>query len=107
LSGDADGVLRGQQYVQREDGVDVTDAFVDGAEKTLALCIRHGIHIAVLKEGSPSCGVNHVNDGTFAKHKIAAMGVTATLLQRHGIAVFSELQLAAVQQMLARLEPGS
>ncbi|OIO66999.1 MAG: purine-nucleoside phosphorylase [Zetaproteobacteria bacterium CG1_02_53_45] len=107
LRGDADGVLRGQQFVQRENGENVTDAFVDGAEKALALCIRHSIHIAVLKEGSPSCGVSRVNDGSFAKHKIAGMGVTATLLQRHGIAVFSEMQLSRVQQMLARLEPVS
>ncbi|GAV21015.1 hypothetical protein MMIC_P1994 [Mariprofundus micogutta] len=102
--GNAEAVLRGQQHVERENGDDVSDAFIDGAEAALALCIRHKIQIAILKEGSPSCGVNRVNDGTFAKKKIRGMGVTARLLQRHGIAVFSELQTALALQALTGLE---
>jgi len=103
-NGDADSVLRGNNRVQRESGTDVTDAFVEGAEKALALCIKHKVQIAVLKEGSPSCGVTRVNDGTFCKHKVSGTGVTTKLLQRHAIVVFSEEQLSDALQRLTELE---
>jgi len=102
--GDANAVLRGEKSVLRENGEDVSQAFVEGAEKALALCVSHKIRIAVLKEGSPSCGVNRVNDGRFCKHKISGTGVTTSLLQRHGIMVFSEEQLPEALQELVRLE---
>jgi uncharacterized protein YbbK (DUF523 family) len=35
-------------------GSDVTDAYLQGAEITLALVKKHGIKIAILKECSPS-----------------------------------------------------
>ncbi len=107
IDGDADAVLRGENRVQTENGSDVTDAFVEGAEKALALCIRHGIKVAILKEGSPSCGVNRVNDGSFNKQKVDGMGVTTSLLQRHGIAVFSEQQLPLAIRKLNGLESAS
>jgi len=102
--GDADAVLSGHNQVQREDIENVSHAFVEGAEKALALSIKHRIHLVILKEGSPSCGVNRVNDGSFCKQKISGMGITARLLQRHGIAVFSEQQLPQALQMLSKLE---
>jgi len=103
-AGNSEAVLRGQHVIRRENGEDVTDAFVEGAEKALALCIRYCIRLAILKEGSPSCGVSRVNDGSFCKHKVSGVGVTARLLQRHGIAVFSEAQLPPALQMLTELE---
>jgi len=102
--GDADAVLRGEKSVLRKNGDDVSHAFVEGGEQALALCIKHNIHLAVLKEGSPSCGVKRVNDGSFRKHKISGTGVTTSLLQRHGIMVFSEEQLPEALQELVRLE---
>jgi len=104
MNGDSDAVLRGESRIQRESGEDVSHAFVEGAEKALALCVKHNIHLAVLKEGSPSCGVNRVNDGRFCKHKISGMGVTARLLQRHEITVLSEEQLPQALRILAKLE---
>ncbi len=100
VGGDAEAVLRGCGKVCHRDGGDVTDAFIDGAERALAECMRHDIEIAILKEGSPSCGVAHVNDGTFSKHKIEGAGVTARLLVRHGIHVFSEKQIDEAEACL-------
>lgn len=94
--GDAEAVLCGKAKVCRCDGIDVTDAFIDGAERALALCMKHHIETAILKEGSPSCGSTRVNDGSFAKQKIAGAGVTTALLRRHGIAVFSEEQMEEI-----------
>ena len=100
VSGDADAVLSGCGVVQRKSGEDVTDAFVDGAERALAQCMRHHIKLAVLKEGSPSCGVSRVNDGTFSGMKVEGEGVTARLLNRHGITVFSEFEVDQLKVLL-------
>jgi len=102
--GDAESVLRGQSGVKRVDGMDVSDAFINGAENTLALCIQHHIHIAILKEGSPSCAVACVNDGSFSGQKIDGQGITTRLLARHGISVFSEAQLSQAASRLTELE---
>jgi len=100
VSGCGNSILCGDGCVQRENGEAVTDAFVDGAERALALCMQHQISFAILKEGSPSCGSSRVNDGTFSGTKIQGEGVTAALLRRHGIIVFSESE---VEQLAARL----
>jgi len=84
-------------------GEDVGQAFSQGAQKALALCQQHDIHVAVLKEGSPSCGVTQINDGTFSHTKIAGQGMTTGLLQKHGVKVFSEHQLEETQAYLQRM----
>ena len=83
-------------------GNDVTQAFELGAYKALDLCKKHHIRIAILKEGSPSCGSSKINDGTFRSIKIAGQGVTAQLLIKHGINVFNEHQLRDVQRLMER-----
>jgi uncharacterized protein YbbK (DUF523 family) len=40
---------------------------------------------AILKNGSPSCGVDEVYDGTFSGKKVKGMGVFAKLLHNNGI----------------------
>ncbi|MBJ9974630.1 DUF523 domain-containing protein [Pseudomonas sp. S75] len=74
-------------------GEDVSAAFLDGAEQALALVRRHGIEVAVLKSGSPSCGNRLTYDGTFSGTKVPGEGVVAALLRREGVQVFSELEL--------------
>jgi len=81
-------------------GDDVTKAFHQGAQKALEICQQHDIHIAILKEGSPSCGVTEINDGTFSHTKMAGQGITARLLQQHGVKVFSEHQLQEAEAYL-------
>ena len=103
-NGDARAVLLGKSGIRSQDGNDVTDAYMDGAEMTLALCIQHHIRIAILKEGSPSCGVSCVNDGSFSGHKIDGQGLTAHLLTQHGISVFSEQQISDAAMRLTELE---
>lgn len=100
----AEDVLRGAARVLRQDGGDVTAAFVNGAERALACCWKHRIKIAILKEGSPSCGVACVHDGTFSGRKKPGQGITARLLSRHGISVFHEGQLEMAARRLAELE---
>lgn len=99
----AERVWQHTARVVDDTGADVTAAFIDGAQRALALAQRHGIRIAVLKEGSPSCGSTFVYDGTFTGAKIAGRGVAAALLREHGIEVFSEHTLAEADARLREL----
>ena len=74
-------------------GKDVTKNFVLGAEKALNICKYLNIKIAILKENSPSCGVNQIYDGNFNKKLIKGEGVTTELLRKNGIAVYTEDQI--------------
>ncbi|GAA1004990.1 hypothetical protein Aple_035670 [Acrocarpospora pleiomorpha] len=95
-------VLDGTARVLRPDGTDVTPAFVTGAHAALATARRHGIRLAILKEGSPSCGPLKISDGTFSGHTTPEQGVTAALLTAHGIRVFNEHDIAAAATYLAQ-----
>lgn len=71
-------------------GVDVTNNFDEGAMCVLKLCQDLDIDIAILKENSPSCGVNFIYDGNFDGTKISGSGVTTKLLKANNIEVYSE-----------------
>jgi len=74
-------------------GQDVTDAFERGAEAAVHACAAHGIRIAILKDGSPSCGSRSIHDGTFRGRRVDGEGLTATRLRAAGIRIFSELEI--------------
>ena len=97
-------VLDGLLPVLTIEGEDVTAAFVAGAEQALALVREHDIRLAVLKARSPSCGNLENYDGSFAGVRVPGEGVTAALLSREGVRVFSEEQLDEAQRALAELE---
>ncbi|WP_328595057.1 DUF523 domain-containing protein [Actinomadura macrotermitis] len=94
-------VLDGTARVVTDTGADVTGAFLRGARLALDTARRAGARVAILKEGSPSCGSHRVHDGTFSGRKVAGDGVTAALLEREGIRVFSEDELPAVAAFLS------
>ena len=96
-------VLDGHARVITTEGEDVSAEFLSGAQQALALVQQHAIRIAVLKANSPSCGNLLTYDGTFSGVKVSGEGVTAALLTRHGVQVFSELQLAEAAAALAGL----
>ena len=97
-------VLDGTAPVMTVEGEDVTAAFVSGARQALALVQQHGIGIAILKANSPSCGNVLTYDGSFSTTKVEGQGVTAALLTRAGVQVFSELQLEEAVEALAQLD---
>jgi uncharacterized protein YbbK (DUF523 family) len=93
-------VLEGKVSVITTEGEDVSSQFLSGAYQALDLVQKHGIRIAVLKANSPSCGNLLTYDGTFSGVKVSGEGVTAALLSRHGVQVFSELELAEAAKAL-------
>jgi len=76
--------------VLMRDGTDVTAQYRRGAEEALRLYGLFGCDGALLKARSPSCGVGVVYDGSFSGTLIPGDGVTAELLKRHGIPVWTE-----------------
>lgn len=106
-SGNGWTVLTGTTKVNDSEANDVSSEFIRGAQLALELAQRHSVRIAILKEGSPSCGSTQIYDGTFTGRKTAGFGVTAALLMQHGIRVFSELEIAQALALLRALEPHS
>jgi uncharacterized protein YbbK (DUF523 family) len=74
-------------------GVDVTKNFYDGALKALEILKQYNAKYALLKEGSPSCGVHKIYDGTFSGKKIPGFGVTTKMFKELGIKVYSENEI--------------
>ena len=99
-------VLAGLSRALDSNGRDVSAWLVNGAERALAKANEHGIRVAVLKEGSPSCGSGFIFDGSFSNARVDGMGVTATLLAQNGVHVFSENRLAEADALLKELESG-
>lgn len=105
--GDGHDVLDGCARVVECTLEDVTDTFVRGARAALEVARGCGAAMAVLKEASPSCGSSMINDGSFSSALRPGVGVTAALLSRNGIPVFSEARLAEAEEHLGSLEPHS
>lgn len=77
-------------HVYSKEGVDVTEEFVKGAEMALEKLQKNGVTKAIMKESSPSCGVNKIYTGRFDGTKKEGMGVTAALFKENGIEMLSE-----------------
>ena len=76
--------------VINQDGEDVTDAYMKGAELAFNICLYLKIKKVILKEKSPSCGSKIIYDGSFSHKEIPGMGVTAEYLKKKGIEVYNE-----------------
>ncbi|MCW4017561.1 MAG: DUF523 domain-containing protein [Candidatus Bathyarchaeota archaeon] len=87
--GTGSDVLDGKAKMVNMEGVDVTAAFVRGAEAALQIAQSVGATEALLTEKSPSCGCGKIYDGTFSDKLIDGDGVTAALLKRNRIKVTS------------------
>ena len=88
VGGDGAAVLEGSARVLREDGVDVSEAFLVGARE--AARIGEGCFRAVLKARSPSCGVGQTwIDGRVRQGD----GVFAALLRARGLELLSDEEL--------------
>jgi len=73
--GDGLAVLRGEAAVIDRNGIEVSSQFIAGAKAVLHIASSQDVRLALLKSGSPSCGLT------------PATGVTAALLLENGIQV--------------------
>ena len=65
-------------------GRDVTGEFKKGADEVLKIAKLLDVRKAVLKEKSPSCGVRLIYNN---RKLVDGMGMTARLLEEHGVVV--------------------
>ena len=103
VDGDGCSVLQDCARVMDIQGQDVTNYFLDGAKKALELVRSQKVKVAILKDGSPSCGSTYIYDGSFAHVKKPGSGVTAFCLKQKGVRVFNEFQ---IEKALEYLKPG-
>jgi len=83
---------RGAKVVTQSGG-NCTRQYLKGARKTLRIVRSLHIEKAILKSRSPSCGCGLVHDGKFSGALVSGNGVTAALLLRKGVRVFTEEQV--------------
>ena len=93
----------GDKTIMR-DGSDVTENYLRGAEAALALYRATGCQAALFKAKSPSCGVGEIYDGSFTGTLTLRDGVSAEMLRREGIAVFTELETLDLEKYLTNLD---
>ncbi len=83
----------GEQKIISSNGTDCTAAYRSGAKRALEICKANNLNIAILKDGSPSCGVTRIYDGTHTGTRIPGQGITAALLAQNGITLYTEESL--------------
>ena len=93
IGGTGQEVLTGRCVVQGEQGEIVTSEFILGANEVIKIVEMVKVTAAILKERSPSCGVNHIYDGSFSHRIKSGQGVTAALLKEYNIPIYSEEDL--------------
>lgn len=79
--------IQGNGRVINQEGIDVTNSFNIGKEKTLELLKQNNCRRVILKDGSPSCGYKTIYDGKFKNNKIKGLGVTTKYLIDNGFEI--------------------
>ena len=80
-------IVNGERKVFTKDNIDVTDAFVKGANEVLRIAKELDIKKAVLQSRSPSCGVGKTYSGNFDGILVDGNGILAQTLLDNGIDV--------------------
>lgn len=106
--GTSEDVLQGKASIVNVEGQDVTKNVISGCKTLLDVVKGYGVKYAFLKDGSPTCGVREVNDGTFSRTKIPGCGVFAQLLKHNGIKLYSERDVSVrlLEQLIAEDQKG-
>lgn len=93
--------LTGDAKIQESDGSDVTQRYLLAAWLALKTAQDSGCRLALMTDGSPTCGSKKIYDGNFQGITQPGMGVAAALLREHGIEVYAEDELPV---LIARIE---
>jgi len=101
---DGRAVLDGQAEVMDKTGQNLTRLFVTAAGMAFEVVKKNQIRIAILSDGSPSCGSTFIHDGTFSGATKTGQGVVAAFLSKNGVAVFGESQIDAALKYFRALE---
>lgn len=105
-TGGGQGVWQKQAKVLNNEGKDVTAAYKRGAQLCLQAMQKNHLATAILKQRSPSCGTLAIYDGSFSNTKIPGQGVTAALLAKYGLQLYSEEELTPklLQELINKIK---
>jgi uncharacterized protein YbbK (DUF523 family) len=85
--GDGECVIKGLARIVNEEGEDVTDKFIKGADAVKRItCITRSCS-AILKDKSPSCGTHNV---MISNELRKGLGVTTIILNGMGLCIVNE-----------------
>ena len=104
MQGSAENILSGIERVLTNDGDDITEKFIQGAEESLERGLNSEAEIAILKSHSPSCGIGGVYDGTFTHGLTDGNGIFAHLCQKSGITCISSDDPYQIKKTLEKLK---
>lgn len=82
-----DDLVAGKIKIVDKESNEYSKEFIAGVNKVLKILRDEDITEIILKENSPSCGVEKIYDGTFKNNKIAGEGVLTALLRKNGIKI--------------------
>ncbi len=93
--GDGAMVISGKAKVINRKGEDWTKHYILGAKQALEIAKIFNIKIAILKQGSPSCGCGQAFqwkevNGKLSNRRRKGDGVATALFKKKGIKVFTE-----------------
>ncbi len=106
--GDGFDVLKGDAIVLDENNIDLTEKMILGAEAMVAHAKEHRLELAILMDMSAACGSQVISDGCrFAEERRyrRGVGVAAAALIREGIAVISQRDYRALEEIKRLLDP--
>ena len=101
VGGDGFTATMGNAKIQESDGTDVSQSYLLAAWLALKTAQESGCRLALMTDGSPTCGSQKIYDGTFQGITQPGVGVAAALLRQNGIEVYAESELPA---LIARIE---
>jgi len=91
IGGDGKDVLNGRAKIFDKKGKDFSKDFANGSAIALEKIVKkHGIKKAILKSGSPTCGVGHIFSGKFDGKRKKGMGIFAAMLEKNGVEIIEE-----------------
>lgn len=93
IRGSGEDVLEGRARVMSKEGRDETENYIKGAMETAKLLALFPVTCAIMKQRSPSCGKNMIYDGTFSGARRHGKGVTAAVLEKYNIPIYTEEEI--------------
>ncbi len=82
-----------EDKVINKNNEDITSYFIKGSDIAYQKAIKYNIKYALLKDKSPSCGVNLIYDGTFSGKTKKGEGFTTSKLRQLNIKIYNENQI--------------
>ncbi|NHK32875.1 MAG: DUF523 domain-containing protein [Asgard group archaeon] len=97
VKGSGKDVLKNKTQVINRKQIDVTNNFLKGANETSKIIQLFKVKYAIMKDRSPSCGVNFIYNKIEEDEKlIKGSGVTTAKLLENGLIIYSENDLKKI-----------